>query len=103
MAAARTPDAATVAALVGLWALGTLIQSWAGHTLGQPDAPAPVPAVLAQWTTSGRLSVWARGQLALTDPTAALWPVLTAALTDGARRRAAAPRAAPTPCLPAAA
>jgi hypothetical protein len=96
VAAARTPDAATVAALVGLWALGTLIQSWAGHTVGQPDAPAPVAAVRAQWTTSGRLSVWARGQLALTDPAATLWPVLTAALTDGAHRIAAAhPSVAP--------
>jgi len=47
--------------VVGLWALGALVQTWVGHRLGQPSAAAPVPLLRREWTTTGRLSVWARG------------------------------------------
>ena len=97
---ARLRSAAEVEALAGLWALGTLLQSWVGHQLGQPDAPLLVRAVRRQWTTSGRLSVWARGRLALTEPSGRLCPWLRATLNAGARRIAAAPPAAPVVCLP---
>jgi hypothetical protein len=85
--ALETPEA--VARLVGLWALGTLLQSWVGHQAGQATAPPLVQQVRAQWTTTGRLSVWARGQLALTEPSGQLTAWLQATLTAGAARVAA--------------
>lgn len=39
---ARQPTAQRAAALVGLWALGTLLQSGLGHQVGQATAPAAV-------------------------------------------------------------
>ena len=86
---ARLPDAARVERVVGLWALGALVQSWVGHELTHA-APAQ-RAVLGQWTTTGRLSVWARGRLALTDPSGALREWLADTLQEGARRLAAGP------------
>jgi hypothetical protein len=89
--AAALPTAEAVARLVGLWALGTLLQSWVGHQAGQGTAPPPVPGIVAQWTVTGRLSVWARGQLALTEPSGQLAAWLRDTLAVGAQQVAAAP------------
>ena len=89
--AARQRTAERVEHLVGLWALGALLQSWVGHQAAQPAAPPLVRAVAAEWTTTGRLSVWARGQLALTEPTGRLGDWLRATLHAGAQHLAAAP------------
>jgi hypothetical protein len=83
------PEAGRVAAVVGLWALGYLLQIWIGVQLVR--APAAVRAVAAQWTTTGRLSVWAHGQLALTEPSGCLHAWLLQTLADGAALVAAAP------------
>jgi hypothetical protein len=88
---ARLTDAAAVARVVGLWALGTLLQSAIGDAVGRADAPAAVRAVVGEWTTTGRLSVWARGQLALTDPSGRLHDYLLDTLRTTATRIAAAP------------
>jgi hypothetical protein len=87
---AHLPSAAEVEALAGLWALGALLQIWVGHRLGH--APPQPRAVLASWTTTGRLSVWARGRLALTDHSGLLRPWLPDALRDGARLLALPPQ-----------
>ena len=83
---ARLSEARTVERIVGLWALGALVQSWVGHGVGQPTAPRSVQLVRCEWTTTGRLSVWARGQLALTEPSGRLRPWLRQALTAGAHQ-----------------
>lgn len=85
------PTADAVARVVGLWALGLLVQSWVGDQVGRPTAPLPVQHTVRQWTTSRRLSVWARGRLALTDPSGGLGTWLEATLRAGAVRIAAAP------------
>ncbi len=59
---------AEVDALTGLWALGTLMQTWLGLGLTAPDAPPAVRAVLHSWSTSGRLSWWLRGRFILDSP-----------------------------------
>ena len=87
----RLREAAYVERVVGLWALGTLLQAYVGQQLGLAMVPAPVATVVAQWTTTGRLSVWARGQFALQDRSGHLRDWLVATLTAGARRIAAAP------------
>jgi hypothetical protein len=87
---ARARTGAQVEAIVGLWALGTLIQSWVGDQVGAPSAPPAVQAIVQQWTTSGRLSVWARGQFAWREPSGALRPWLLDTLQAGAARLAAA-------------
>jgi hypothetical protein len=94
---ARLPTAARVERVVGLWALGTLLQTWVGVQVGPATAPAAVQAVVAQWTTTGRLSVWARGRLALTDPSGALRDWLPAMLRAGARRVTPGPLAGQPP------
>jgi hypothetical protein len=86
---AQLHDAAEVAAVVGLCALGMLLHSWVGDQLGQ--AP-PRCAVQRQWTTSGRLSVWARGRLALSEPSGRLRPWLATTLARGAQRLVPLPR-----------
>jgi len=96
--AARLRTAAEVEALVGLWALGALLQCWVGARAGAADAPPAVAAARAGWTTTGRLSVWARGKFALGDPHGRLRRWLAEALTDGAARIAARP--APTATAP---
>src|SRR5438105_9849259 len=88
---ARLTDAVVVERVVGLWALGALVQTWVGHRLGQSSAAAPVPLLRREWTTTGRLSVWARGQFALTDPSGRLRPWLRQALTAGVHPAATAP------------
>ncbi len=96
-APARLTDAAQVAAVVGLWALGGLIQSYVGDRVGRRDAPAAARAVRAEWSTTGRLSLWARGRFALTEPSGRLRLWLTDALARGAQRLAATD---PPPPLP---
>ncbi len=88
---ARLTEQTAVEAVVGLWALGTLVQSWVGDQVGCPAAPAPVRAVRREWTTTGRLSVWARGHFALTEPTGRLRLWLADTLTRGAQRIAPPP------------
>jgi hypothetical protein len=70
-ALARLTDATTVERVVGLWALGALLQTQVGaHVTGA--APPAVRQAVGEWTTTGRMSVWARGQFALTDPSGRL-------------------------------
>jgi|tagenome__1003787_1003787.scaffolds.fasta_scaffold20762355_1 hypothetical protein len=78
------PASPTVERVVGLSALGSLLQCWLGEELGRPTVPAVMAAVRQEWTTTGRLSVWARGQLAVTEPTGRLQPWLRATLGRGA-------------------
>jgi hypothetical protein len=80
----RLRSAVHVERVVGLWALGALLQTYAGHAVGQPSAPPAVRRVVRQWTTTGRLSPWARGQFALTDRSGQLRHWLVATLTRGA-------------------
>jgi hypothetical protein len=104
----RLTDAVVVERVVGLWALGAVVQTWVGHRLSQPAAAAPVPLIRREWTTTGRLSVWARGQCALTDPSGRLYPWLRQTLTVGAHRLATGPlpvhhpatRSTPLPVTP---
>lgn len=87
----RARTAAHVERVVGLWAVGTRLQTWSGHQVGLPGVPAVVHAVVAPWTTTGRLSVWARGQFALQHRGNDLRDWLIVTLTAGAQRVAAAP------------
>jgi hypothetical protein len=82
-------DAVAVERVVGLWALGTLIV-WIGAQLSRPTLAGAVPAIQREWTTTGRLSVWARRQHALTDPTGRLRAWLEQTLVHGAERLATA-------------
>ena len=91
----RLTDPALVDRVFGLWALGTLVQSWIGHRLGDTHVPDAVREVRAQWTTSGRLSVWMRGRFALTDPSDSLHPWLLDTLAALPLRLRTAPL--PTP------
>ena len=88
--AGRLKTAVAVERVVGLWALGTLVQSWVGDQVGQPTVPGEVKAVVGQWTTTGRLSVWARGHLALTEPSGLLKDWLGETLREGAEHIAKA-------------
>lgn len=97
---ARCADADAVARLVGLWALATLVQTWLGAQVAAPEAPAAVRQVAAQWTTTGRLSLWARGRFALTEPSGWLRPWVRATLAAGARRLAAPPPQTPGQLVP---
>jgi hypothetical protein len=83
-------DRQRVEGTLGLWALGALIQLWVGVQL-QHSADPLARAVAAQWTTTGRLSVWTQGRLALSDPSGLLRPWLTTTLHAGTDRLAAAP------------
>jgi hypothetical protein len=87
---AAAPTAQRVDALVGLWALGTLLQSWLGDQLTAATTPAAIRATASEWTVHGRLSVWARGRLALTDPSGRLRFWIPATLHAAADRFAAA-------------
>jgi hypothetical protein len=77
--------------LVGLWALGSLLQTYLGSQL--VHGPAAVRAITASWTTTGRLSLWAHGQFALGDPRGYLQDWLRATLTAGAAQLATVPPA----------
>lgn len=89
-ALARLPDPVRAAGVVGLWALGSLLQLWVGHGLCTASDPA-IRTVVAEWTTTGRLSIWAHAHLAFTDPAGRLGPWLEATLAAGARRLATVP------------
>jgi hypothetical protein len=81
----RLTDAVTVERVVGLWALGSLMQTWVGAQLTLRTA-GPVPHTIQhEWTTTGRLSVWARGRCALTEPSGRLRPWLEATFLNGAQ------------------
>jgi hypothetical protein len=102
---ARVSVQAQVARLRGLAALGLLVQSWLGvqarHAAAQAAVAAdPVAAVVAGWTTSGRLSGWGHGQLALTEPSERLAAWIGTQLGAGAARLAAAPARARLVPLP---
>ena len=88
-----------VDAVVGLWALGTLLQSWLGAATVAPAVPATVTREVAGWTTTGRLSIWARGQFALRDGSGRLTEWIGQTLRAGAGQLAAAPavRVRPVP------
>jgi hypothetical protein len=91
----QAPRASQVECVVGLWALGTLLQTWLGAQVAH--GPADVRAVAAQWTTTGRLSVWGQGQCALREPLLRAW--VPALLQAGAARVAAAAQAVAPPPL----
>jgi len=95
-------DPAVVDRVFGLWALGTLLQSCIGHHLGGADLPDAVRDIRAQWTTSGRLSIWMRGRFALTDLSADLHPWLLSTLAALAQRLRDAPGPAILPTVHAA-
>jgi hypothetical protein len=86
-------SAAQVEHVVGLWALGALLQTWIGAQVAH--GPAAVRAVAAQWTTTGRLSVWAQGQCALREPQLRAW--LRVTLQQGAAQVARVPPVALVP------
>lgn len=88
---ARQRQPGVVAQMVGLWALALLVQCWVGDQVGRPDAAPAAVAACRAWTTTGRLSVWARGRFALLDHSGVLRTWLPATLTAGAARLAAAP------------
>lgn len=88
-AVARLRDGDAAARVVALWALGLLLQSWVGDQAGHTTAPA-VRAARSSWTTTGRLSVWARGRFVFLDPDGRLQPWLLSTLQAGADRIAAA-------------
>jgi hypothetical protein len=95
----RLASAGQAERVVGLWALGSLVQTWVGSQV--VHGPPPVRAVARGWTTTGRLSVWAHGQFALHDASALLHPWLAQTLQAGAARlRQEKPR--PLPALTAA-
>jgi hypothetical protein len=99
---AQLPDATQVAAVVGLWALGVQLQCWLGDQVTARSSAPEVRAIARTWTTSGRLSLWARGRFALTEPSGRLRAWLAETLAAGAARVAAAPpppRATPIPWL----
>lgn len=87
-AVARLGTSVQVERVVGLWALGALIQTWIGHQAGGRGAPTQVQALVRQWTTTGRLSVWGRGRLALAEPDGQMGHWLPQALAAGAERLA---------------
>jgi hypothetical protein len=91
----QTRSAGQVERLVGLWAVGALLQTWIGSQVAH--GPDRVRVVAAQWTTTGRLSVWAQGQLALREPLLAVW--VAQILAAGAARVAAAPQVVPAPLV----
>lgn len=100
-AVTRCTEADAVGRVVGLWALGLLCQTWVGDQAGQTTDPT-VQAVRGGWTTTGRLSVWARGRFVFLDPSTRLQPWLLATLQAGADRITAAQPLPATivPCAP---
>jgi hypothetical protein len=70
--------------VAGLWALGTVLQTWIGSQVAH--GPNRVRAIAAQWTTTGRLSLWAHGHFALAEPSGFLHDWLIATFQEGIRR-----------------
>jgi hypothetical protein len=93
----RVTEAGRVDRVVGLWALGTLIQTWIGAGTLVPTLPTEIAAEVASWTTTGRVSIWMRGRLALLDRRGRLEGWLGQRLDDGAALVEAAP---PLPVRP---
>jgi hypothetical protein len=93
---AKQTAAASVDGVVGLWALGLLLQTWVGDQIGRADAPERVRQVVAGWSTTGRLSVWTRGRFAFTEPSGELTDWLVTTLQTGAEHLAGA---TPAPML----
>lgn len=89
-AVARLKQAVQVERIVGLWALGILVQSWIGYHLMHSTAPQLL-AVADQWTTTDRLSIWTRGRLALSEPSGRLSDWLRESLVAIAKKVADAP------------
>jgi len=86
---ARETAGERVARLVGLWALSSLVQTWVGGQVAH--GPVPVRQVAAQWTTTHRLSVWARGKFALCDDSGRLTAWLQMTMNRGAALLAGSP------------
>jgi|GEM_PF-3462849 len=86
---ARETAGERVARWVGLWAISSLVQTWVGDQVAH--GPVPVRQVVAQWTTTHRLSVWARGKFALLDPSETLTPWLQMTINRGAALLATSP------------
>jgi hypothetical protein len=80
----RLTDPTVVDHVFGLWAVGSLLQTWVGHQIGCHTPPTMVDQVRAQWTTTRRLSIWMSGRFAFTDPSRDLHPWLLQTLADGA-------------------
>jgi hypothetical protein len=96
--AARQPTAARVTALVGLAALGQLLQQWVGSQLGHAHSTGIGRWQHRAWSVHGRLSLFTRGRLAFTDPSGGVQTWLAATLTAGTAALAASgtpPRRAP--------
>jgi Transposase DDE domain len=89
----QTPSAGQAERIVGLWALGYLVQAWLGSQI--VHGPPAVRAVARGWTTTGRLSIWAQGQCALREPLLTAW--LDQTLHQGATRLYAPHHARPSP------
>jgi hypothetical protein len=64
----RCTEADEVDALVGFWALATLLQIGLGLGVTAAGAPAAVRAAPRSWATTPRLSWWWRGRCALQSP-----------------------------------
>ena len=90
---AHSLTAPRVETLVGLWAVGALVQTWLGLRL---EHGAVGQRGLRRWVTTGRLSVWARGKLALEDPD----PELAAWVRATLEEAAVVVRTAPAPIIP---
>jgi hypothetical protein len=65
---ARWETAEAVDALIGLWALATLVQVGLGLGMQAADAPAAVRTAACGWATTRRMSWWWRGRCALQSP-----------------------------------
>jgi hypothetical protein len=89
-AVARLQKSVQVERVVGLWALGVLAQSAIGYQLMHSNSPQ-LQAVVGQWTTTNRLSIWARGRLALTDTSGQLTAWLGQTIKAVAQEVAVAP------------
>jgi hypothetical protein len=68
----RCTEASEVDALMGFWALGTLVQIGLGVGVTAETAPAAVRAAPRSWATTPRLSWWWRGRCALQSPDLAI-------------------------------
>jgi hypothetical protein len=88
---AAAPSADRVDALCGLWALGALVQTWLGAATLAPEVPEAVAAEAAGWTTTGRVSLWARGRFVLRDGSGRLDGWAEATLRAGAAQIALVP------------
>ena len=88
--ASHAASAEHVAALVGLLALGYLVQATLGHAAASPAAPLAVVQARRGWCTTSRLSLWARGHFLLQDRSGALDAWVAATLQATAARLAPA-------------